>query len=174
MSSFGTCSSDFWTQFVSNLLATVFGTLIIYFLVEQRLKDFETRKTTKGLIVNLYQEVIKDYVVAERIAALSPIMLTSSQFPVAKFDTTASSSFIALRPVTGEEKFYLKLRAVVTNMESTNRLIDMIFTGRSPTILANKKAAHSSATKIKTDLDNILSKIASLNKGNKYFNQEEA
>lgn len=167
-------AGDFLTQFLANLLATIIGGVVIYFLLEYRLRKIESERVVSSLIKNLYLEVIKDFVIAERIGNSAPTALSKDVFPIAKFKTDAISNFIASRPFPGEEEFYSKLSGVATNMESTNSLIDLVFMGPKSSIHANKASAISSASSIKGALDEVLRKIVSLNKGDKYFIQEAA
>lgn len=165
---------EFWIGFSANFLATLLAALLLYILIERRVKDFQTQNEKIKLLRNLLTELITNYVISERIIENEPKSLITDSFPIARFKFTHLNNFLYARPIEDEKKFYLTLSSLATNMEMANSLMDTIFlSSDGKAIIENKKTVIEMAPRLSTQINNLLVELGNLNKKIKFSEEIE-
>lgn len=165
---------DFIKQVIVNFLGTVFGGVLLYFLLEKRFIDAKNTDYTKKLLKNLLGETIRNIIVAERIIKDDKKILSTAQFPIARFKTNATEIFTYERPIPKHRKFYLDLSGIVSNMEGINSLIGLVFSNNGEkSIITNKKEILSLAPRLLGKLNEVLLKLVEFNNIYKFNDENE-
>ena len=148
-------------EFLIQLISTIVAGFILYWFIERKLNDTNSRNEIKRLLKGLVGDLGYNYVGAGKVVEKEDEYLTTDSFTLFRYRTKALDAFFYEKPFQDELKFpYVKLLALIHKFENYNSISELIFTGNDPKkVLTNKSQWIQNAKVIKEDIVRLLNEI---------------
>jgi len=153
--------NDFLIQLLSNFFATIFAGLLLYWVLEKRVKDTIKEDKINRLLKNLAGDLLYNYVRAEKSLEKKVEYLNQDRFTLAKYHTEELLAFYYQKPLSETKKFpYTKLRGIIAKLEDNNALAELIFKSSDSTAIKENKVEYfENAEKAKATIVEFLKEI---------------
>lgn len=156
--------NDFLVQFLANLLATLLGGAILYFLLEKQVRTSLESNSKKLLLKGFIGDLSFNLVTANKILDRSEEYTETDKFTLSRYRIEGLLKFYYQKPYLEEKGLeYEHILSLIKKFEDNNRLADLVYSMSDPQAIKDNKREFINNTKLLlNEVTECLKKTSSL------------